>query len=140
MPPPPILDPTTIDCNHVVADLQTIRAVNLQRFEMEALTAIVHLDTVNKVIVGYRDVTEEDFWVRGHMPNFPLMPGVLLCETAAQLCSYFVMTQHVIDEGHLMGFGGTENVRFRAVVRPGDRLIIARGILTRDAVLIRNFR
>ena len=48
------------------------------------------------------------------------MPGVIICEAAAQLCSYYVMNQHVIEEGQIMGFGGMENVRFRAVVKPGD--------------------
>src|SRR5262245_60908075 len=123
MPPPFMLDPASIDFNHVVADVHQIRAVNLQRFEMEALTAIVLLDSVRKIIVGYRDVTEQDFWVRGHMPAFPLMPGVLLCETAAQLCSYYVITQRVFDTKYV-GLGGLDEVRFRGMVRPGDRLVM----------------
>jgi len=123
MPPPLILDPATIDFDNVVADLDQIRKVNLQRFEMEALTAIVRLDPLNKIIIGYRDATEADFWVRGHMPNFPLMPGVLLCETAAQLCSYYVITQKVFDT-NLVGLGGLDGVRFRGMVRPGDRLVM----------------
>lgn len=124
MPPPPIIDPATIDCENVVANLEQIRRVNLQRFEMEALSAIVLLDHDRKIIVGYRDVTEHDFWVRGHMPGFPLMPGVLLCETAAQLCSYYVITQNIFNT-NLVGLGGLDEVRFRGMVRPGDRLIMA---------------
>lgn len=123
MPPPNIIDPTTIDLTTVVADIEQIRRVNLQRFEMEALTAIVRLDPATKIIIGYRDVTEKDFWVRGHMPGFPLMPGVLLCETAAQLCSYYVITQKVFDT-NLVGLGGLDEVRFRGMVRPGDRLVM----------------
>ena len=46
MPPPLMLDPVTLDFNHVVADLEQMRRVNLQRFEMEALSAIVLLDLV----------------------------------------------------------------------------------------------
>lgn len=123
MPPPLILDPATIDCNHVIADLEAIRKVNLQRFEMEALTAIVLLDPTRKLIVGYKDVTPNDFWVRGHMPHFPLMPGVLLCETAAQLSSYYLITQKVFDT-QFVGLGGLDEVRFLGMVRPGDRLLM----------------
>jgi 3-hydroxyacyl-[acyl-carrier-protein] dehydratase len=56
------------------------------------------------------------------MPGYPLMPGVLMCEAAAQLCSYFVLSQHEV-EGFL-GFGGMEDIRFRSPVRPGDRLVL----------------
>jgi 3-hydroxyacyl-[acyl-carrier-protein] dehydratase len=57
------------------------------------------------------------------MPDYPLLPGVLMCEAAAQLCSYYVMSRRLI-EADFMGFGGLENVRFRAPVRPGDRLVL----------------
>lgn len=122
MPPPLILDPATVDLTHVVANLEQIRAVNPQRFEMEAITAVVQLDPVKKMIVGYTDVKDDSFWVRGHMPGFPLMPGVMLCEAAAQLCSYYVMTQKCFD-ADFVGLGGLDNVRFRGIVRPGDRIV-----------------
>ena len=89
MPPPPILTPDEIDLDHVVAGREEIHRHNPQRFEMEQLTAIVRLDTERHLIVGYKDVAADEFWVRGHIPGFPLMPGVLLCEAAAQLCSYY---------------------------------------------------
>src|SRR6185312_11940065 len=59
----------------------------------------------------------------GHMPDYPLMPGVIMCEAAAQLCSYYC---HAIQlhEGGFIGFGGLEDVRFRGQVRPGDRLVL----------------
>jgi len=123
MPPPLLLDPDTLDLTRVVADLDTIQAVNPQRYEMEALTAIVMLDPARKLVAGYKDVTEREFWVRGHMPGMPLMPGVLMCEAAAQLCSYYVVTQKVFDS-ELVGLGGLEEVQFRQPVRPGDRLIL----------------
>ena len=57
------------------------------------------------------------------MPGYPLLPGVLMCEAAAQLCSYYTKLQGLGD-GDFIGFGGMENVRFRAPVRPGDRLVL----------------
>ena len=79
----------------MLADREAIRQVNPQRFEMEQLTAIVYVDPVNHVIVGYKDVRHDEFWVRGHMPDYPLLPGVLMCEAAAQLCSYYIVTHTV---------------------------------------------
>jgi 3-hydroxyacyl-[acyl-carrier-protein] dehydratase len=91
---------------------------------MELLTAVVLLDPVRKLIVGYKDVRPDEFWVRGHMPAFPLMPGVLMCEAAAQLCCFYNVTQKVTDPGVLMGLGGIEEARFLRPVRPGDRLVL----------------
>jgi len=123
MPPQLHLNPAELDLHHVVADIEAIRRVNPQRFEMEQLSAIVHLDSERQVIAGYKDVGMDEFWVRGHMPGYPLLPGVLLCEAAAQLCSYYICTQGLL-QGDFLGFGGLENVRFRGSVHPGDRVIL----------------
>ncbi len=78
MPPVPLVDPTAIDTSRVLVDREGIRACNPQRFEMEQITAIVHLDLENKLVIGYKDVEASEFWVRGHMPGYPLLPGVLM--------------------------------------------------------------
>ncbi len=116
-------DPANLDLSKVVADLEAIRKVNPHRFVMEQLTAIVHIDSVKHIIAGYRDIRDDEFWVPGHMPAYPLFPGVLMCEAAAQLCSYYIGT-HVLGPGEHVAFGGLENVRFREQVRPGDRLVL----------------
>ena len=118
-----IIDPTTLDFSRVVADLDKIRRFNLQRFEMEQLTAIVYEDSERSICVGYKDTSHEDFWVRGHMPGMPLMPGVIMLEAAAQLCSYYAQKLDLLGT-RMIGFGGLEDVRFRDPVRPGDRLIL----------------
>jgi 3-hydroxyacyl-[acyl-carrier-protein] dehydratase len=124
MPPELHFDPASFDLNRVVADRVAIRNVIPQRFEMEQLDGIVHVDSTEHVIVGYKDVKADEFWVRGHMPGNPLLPGVLMCEAAAQLCSYYVVSIGLVDEGKFIAFGGLENVRFRKEVRPGDRLVL----------------
>jgi 3-hydroxyacyl-[acyl-carrier-protein] dehydratase len=123
MPPAPLVDPESIDTSRILADREQIRRANPQRFEMEQLTAIVHLDLESKLIIGYKDVSTDEFWVRGHMPDYPLMPGVLICEAAAQLSSYFCHSVRLPAEGFI-AFGGMEDVRFRGQVRPGDRLVL----------------
>jgi 3-hydroxyacyl-[acyl-carrier-protein] dehydratase len=117
------IDPASLDLQKVLIDLDGIRQVNPQRFEMEQLSAIVHIDPAQHLIAGYKDVRPDEFWVRGHIPGYPLLPGALICEAAAQLCSYYIVTQGH-SRGDFIGFGGLENVRFRGQVRPGDRLLL----------------
>jgi 3-hydroxyacyl-[acyl-carrier-protein] dehydratase len=119
-----IVDPADVDFSRIVADIDEIRRWIPQRFAMEQLTAIVLDDVERHICVGYRDVSEDDFWVSGHMPGFPLMPGVLMCEAAAQVLSFHVQRNN-LSGVEVVGFGGIDNVRFRGVVRPGDRLTIA---------------
>jgi 3-hydroxyacyl-[acyl-carrier-protein] dehydratase len=123
MPAQLLMDPAGFDFDHVLADREAIRKVNPQRHEMEQIDAVVYLDRENQVIAGYKDVRPDEFWSRGHMPGEPLLPGVLMCEAAAQLCSYYVCTQ-VGLAGDFLAFAGMDNVRFRGPVRPGDRLLL----------------
>ena len=127
MPPKDlIIDLSEIDLNHVVADIEEIRRYNRQRYEAEQLTAIVYDNAERLICVGYKDVTEHEFWVRGHMPGMPIMPGVVMCEAAAQMCSYFTLKHDLLgDSTTVVGLGGLEEIRFRDPVRPGDRLVIA---------------
>lgn len=122
-PDVPDIDPSSLDWSARVADIDAIRRVNPHRHELELLTAITHLDPARRFIAGFKDATDQDFWVRGHMPGFPLLPGVLMCEAAAQLCAYFVVSQGIVKDT-MMGLGGIESAKFRRMVRPGDRLLL----------------
>jgi 3-hydroxyacyl-[acyl-carrier-protein] dehydratase len=124
MPPVALVDPATIDCSRILYSLEEIRRSNQQRFEMEQLSAIVHMDVEAGLIIGYKDVTDEEFWIRGHMPGYPLMPGVVMCEAAAQLCSFFCVRIDLTGENGFLGFAGMEDVKFRGQVKPGQRLLI----------------
>jgi len=117
-----LYDLATVDFGSPTADIEEIRKYNPQRFEMEQLTAIVLEDAEKYLCIGYKDVTSDEFWVRGHMPGMPLMPGVIMLEGAAQMCSYFVQKYELLG-APMVGFGGLEDVRFRDPVVPGDRLV-----------------
>ncbi len=136
-----ILDFSEYDVNHVIADQDEIRRYNLQRFEMEQLTAVVYADTTRGICAGYKDLTDDEFWVRGHMPNVPLMPGVMMCETAAQLSSYFAQKYDLLG-CKVVGLGGLEEVRFRGTVVPGDRLVVVveRLKVRRNAMILCRFQ
>ncbi len=119
---PLILEFSEYDLDNVVADIEEIRRWNRQRHEMEQLTTICYEDVENNVVVGFKDLGPDEFWARGHMPGMPLMPGVMMCEAAAQLASYHSQRNKLMEG--VIGFGGLEKVRFRGIVRPGDRFVI----------------
>ena len=116
-----LIDPALLDYDQVVADLDEIRRYNPQRFEMEQLTAVIYEDLEEYACAGYKDIGRDEFWVRGHMPDMPLMPGVIQCECAAQLGGFYALKYDVI-KCEYMGFGGMKDVRFRKPVLPGCRL------------------
>jgi len=125
MRPQPIFDLDELDLNfdEPLYSLEDIREVNPQRHEMEQLTGIVCFDPERQALIGFKDVTHNEFWSRGHMPDFALMPGVVMCECAAQLGGFYARKSSLI-KGDFLGFGGMDNVRFRTPVRPDCRLIL----------------
>jgi 3-hydroxyacyl-[acyl-carrier-protein] dehydratase len=118
------IDLAAFDFANPPVGIEEIRNVNPHRFEFEMLTGIVHLDPSKHLIIGFKNLSTNDFWVRGHMPGVPLFPGVLMCEAAAQLCGYYYVTQKVGDPGNLLGLGGIDETRFVRTVKPGERLVL----------------
>ena len=124
MPPKDwILDPSTLDCDHPLVSIEEVRRYIPQRGLMEQINGILVDDPEAGVVAGFKDVTHEEFWVAGHMPGMPLMPGVMMCEAAAQICSYFAIRNDLLG-CEMVGFGGLDDVRFRGMVLPGDRIVI----------------
>ncbi len=119
-----IVDPAEIDFDQVVAGIEEIRRYLPQRNAMEQLTAIVLDDVERHICIGYRDITPGEFWVSGHMPGMPIMPGVIMCEVAAQVLTFHIQ-RNDLSGADVVGFGGMDGVKFRGVVKPGDRLVMA---------------
>lgn len=77
-------------------------------------------DVENKdgVALGHYTVRGDEFFLQGHFPNRPIVPGVILCEILAQ--SACVLLQDAMKQGELPVYTGLDHVRFRAPVLPGD--------------------
>lgn len=77
-------------------------------------------------IKGYKNLTVNETFFQGHFPGLPIMPGVYMIEAAAQLSSICEIIRIKKEEGEdiekLGVFMGIDNARFKAIVRPGDRL------------------
>lgn len=120
MPPQYLFDITGFDLNRILHDQEEIRQLNPQRGAMEHLNAIVHTDAAKGQIIGYKDVRADEFWVEGHIPGRPLLPGVIMIEAGAQLASFY--TKKILQWQGFIGFGGVDGCKFRLPVTPGCRL------------------
>ena len=68
--------------------------------------------------VAHYTVRGDEFFLKGHFPDNPIVPGVILCEILAQ--SACVLMRDAMTEGKLPVYTGLNNVKFRSPVRPGD--------------------
>lgn len=121
--PPAILFPLdSLDLTTVVVSREKIYKKLAQRFEFKLLDGFLHLDVPGRTSVAFHEVREDAWWVRGHIPGRPLLPGVLMIEAAAQMCSYF--TASALADTRFMVFGGVDGVKFREAVAPPSRLLL----------------
>ncbi len=127
MPPSLIVDIDNIDMSQVIFDRSDIEQYIPQAYEMAQFDGILWHDPENLKCLGYKDITENEFWVRGHIPGRPIMPGVIMIEAAAQISSYY-MKKFGGVKGFL-GFAGIEYAKFRGTVEPGCRLLLLGQIL-----------
>lgn len=73
-----------------------------------------------KYVKGYKNVSMNEAFFQGHFPGNPIMPGVLQIEAMAQCSAPLILTLPEY-KGKLALFASMDNVRFRNIVRPGDR-------------------
>lgn len=123
MPPPLLFDLSQINLTgKLLFDKNAIFQENPQRFEMQQLDGILWYDKERFLVLGYKDVTDSEFWIRGHIPDRPLMPAVIMIEAAAQLSSFFV--KRIYGVQGFVGFASIDSAKFRATVEPGSRLYL----------------
>lgn len=82
-------------------------------------------------IVGYKNVTINEPFFTGHFPGNPIMPGVLILEAMAQVSGIlgFITNDSKPTEGRIQYFAGSNRVRFKRPVIPGDKLIIESSLI-----------
>ena len=121
MPPPLLIDLEQVDLERVCLTKEEIYRRLPHRFEFRVLDGVCMLDAEGWRIVAYADITLDDWWVRGHLPSRPLLPGVLMLEMAAQTCALLAET---LGSDAFIGFGGVEDCKFRETVVPPARLYV----------------
>jgi 3-hydroxyacyl-[acyl-carrier-protein] dehydratase len=72
-------------------------------------------------VVARKQVREDEWYLAGHFPGRPIMPGVLMVEAMAQTGAVAVLADES-NRGKLALFAGIDDVRFKRIVEPGDEL------------------
>lgn len=105
----------------MVLDINEIQKILPHRPPMLLVDRIIDLVPF-KSAVGIKNVTMMEPHFRGHFPNQPIMPGVLLLEAMAQVGGVAMLYPEE-HRGKLALFGGMENVKFKRPVVPGDQVV-----------------
>ena len=84
------------------------------------------IDEVEEYIPGesciaYKNVNEDEYYFKGHFPENPIMPGVLIVEALAQTGAVAILSMKE-NKGKNALFGGIDKLRFKRQVVPGDKL------------------
>jgi 3-hydroxyacyl-[acyl-carrier-protein] dehydratase len=74
----------------------------------------------DKRILCRKCFSGDEFWYRGHYPEFPLTPGVLLCEAGMQAGAVLLSKYAGKGQGGVPVVTRMNNVKFKAMIRPGD--------------------
>ena len=85
----------------------------------DAMLLIDEAECVDGKAFGKKMITGDEWFLKGHFPGNPVMPGVVQCEIAAQ-ASCMLFQEEM--KGKIAYYAGIDKVRFRRMVRPGDTL------------------
>jgi 3-hydroxyacyl-[acyl-carrier-protein] dehydratase len=97
-----------------------IEAILPHREPFLLLDEVVELEPGARVVARKR-VREDEWYLAGHFPGNPIMPGVLMVEALAQAGAVAALTLEE-NRGKLVLFAGIDDLRFKRIVRPGDEL------------------
>jgi len=115
-----LLDLSEIDLTQTRISSDEIGKYIPQVGDMRQLDHIVWYDDARTICVAVKHVRDDEFWVPGHLPGRPLLPGVLMIEAAAQNSSVLYRIRTGIDQ--FVGFIRCDDAVFRGQVLPGDTL------------------
>ncbi len=80
--------------------------------------------------IAYKNVSVDEWYFKGHFPGNPIMPGVLIVESLAQAGAVAILSMEE-NKGKNALFGGINNMKFKKMVVPGDRLKLEVKIIKR---------
>lgn len=114
-------------------DIQAIRDILPHRYPMLLVDRIEELDPDR--IVGIKNVTVNEPFFVGHFPDFPVMPGVMIIESMAQVAGVLVLSTIPDRHTKLVLLASVDEAKFRKPVRPGDQLRIEMKLIKRKATI-----
>ncbi|HEX8735534.1 MAG TPA: 3-hydroxyacyl-ACP dehydratase FabZ [Pyrinomonadaceae bacterium] len=106
-----------------VLDSRAIQEILPHRYPFLLVDKIIEL-VPRERIVGIKQVTINEYFFRGHFPEAPVMPGVLIIEALAQVGAILALREFDDRANKIPFFSGIESARFRRPVVPGDTLTL----------------
>ena len=119
---PYLIDLDQIDLNTTIADRDQMFKMIPHRHEMALLDRVVWASESSHSGVAALKVRGDEFWVRGHFPNTPMLPGVLMVEAGAQLSCY--LYNCLQETPKLCAFLRIDKAVFRQSVTVGQELFL----------------
>ncbi|MHC4909843.1 MAG: 3-hydroxyacyl-ACP dehydratase FabZ family protein [Planctomycetota bacterium] len=113
-----------LDLSACAVSAEEVGKLNPQAGDMRQIDHVIWMSDDCRRAVGVKQVRDDEFWVAGHIPGRPLLPGVMMIEAAAQLCSVQFWYPIETEEAAFLGFTRCDNVVFRGQVVPGNTLYI----------------
>lgn len=101
-------------------DIEQIKQVIPHRDPFLLIDEIEELEEGTRA-VAIKHIKADDFWFKGHFPDYPVVPGVLILEMLAQTGAV-AMLMLPENKGKIGFFGGVKEAKFRRQVVPGDTL------------------
>jgi 3-hydroxyacyl-[acyl-carrier-protein] dehydratase len=101
-------------------DRREIEEILPHREPFLLLDEVIEMEPGARVVARKR-VREDEWYLAGHFPGRPIMPGVLMVEALAQTGAVAVLSEEQ-NRGKLALFAGIDDVRFKRIVEPGDVL------------------
>lgn len=102
-------------------NIDQIKEIIPHRYPFLLVDKITELE-IGKRAVGIKNVTANEEFFNGHFPQYPVMPGVLILESAAQIGAVALLSMEEY-KGRIALFAGVDKLRFRYQVRPGDVIV-----------------
>lgn len=104
-----------------VYNIEDIMQVLPHRYPFLLVDRILEIEE-GKRIVGLKNVTINEPFFQGHFPGHPIMPGVLIIESMAQVGGMLLMRSIADPASKVVYFMSLDNIKFRRPVKPGDQL------------------
>ena len=104
-----------------VSNLDQIQAMIPHRKPMLLVDEVI--EQTEKYIVCKKTFSSEDFFLQGHFPGFPLVPGVILCECCLQ-SGAILLSQFTPNDGSVPVATRIDGAKFKRMVRPGETIQI----------------
>ena len=120
--------------NKQILNIDDIHYLLPQREPFLMVDRVLEVNIDNEYIKAEKDVNEDEYYFKGHFPDNPVMPGVLIVESLAQTAS--ILGRILEQKNGIYVFAEIEKAKFLQLVKPKSTLLLeAKIVSTRDPLI-----